>query len=124
MIKLPACVRGAADRLPAGSRRTHTGSAESSARHNGVEERELLIGLDDIHRVTDVERDGTGQHCVAGTITTDHHAYHADEVAPGTENLLSCPTMLLSKKRFLVLRTYPQHQETVRLAIANAFIQR
>ena len=47
----------------------------------GVEQRELLMAVNDIHRVVDVERHCLRRLCVAGAVEIDHHAHQANEVA-------------------------------------------
>jgi hypothetical protein len=47
----------------------------------GVEQRELLMAVDDIHRVVDVERHCLRRCCVAGAVEIDHHAHQADQIA-------------------------------------------
>src|SRR6202035_5394569 len=49
----------------------------------GVEQRELLMAVNDIHRIVDVERHRCRWGRVAGTIEIDHHVHQADEVAQG-----------------------------------------
>jgi hypothetical protein len=47
----------------------------------GVEQRELLMTVNDIHRVVDVERHRLRRLGVAGAVEIDHHAHQADEIA-------------------------------------------
>jgi hypothetical protein len=46
----------------------------------GVEQRELPMAVNDIHRIVDIERDRSGRHDVAAAIIY-HHPHQADEVA-------------------------------------------
>ena len=47
----------------------------------GIEQRELLMAVNDIHRVVDVERHRRGRGRVAGAVEIDHHAHQADQIA-------------------------------------------
>jgi hypothetical protein len=49
----------------------------------GVEQRELLMAVDNIHRIVDVERHRVWWRRVAGTIEIDHHTHQADQIAQG-----------------------------------------
>ena len=49
----------------------------------GIEQRELLVAVNDIHRVVDVERYRFGWGPVAGAVEIDHHPHQADQVAQG-----------------------------------------
>src|SRR5258708_6014625 len=48
-----------------------------------VEQRELLMAVDDIHRIVDVERHRFGRYRIAGTVEIDHYAHQSDEIAQG-----------------------------------------
>ena len=48
----------------------------------GIEERELLVTVDDIKSVIDVERHRCGRGRIAGTIEIDHDTHQPDQVAP------------------------------------------
>src|SRR5712672_1407183 len=47
----------------------------------GVEQRELLMAVNDIHRIVDVERHRRGGSGVAGAVEVNHHAHQADQIA-------------------------------------------
>jgi hypothetical protein len=47
----------------------------------GVEQRELLMAVNDIHRIVDIERHRCRWDCVAGAVEVHHHAHQADQVA-------------------------------------------
>ena len=47
----------------------------------GVEQRELLMTVNDIHRIVNIERHRYRWGRVAGTIEIDHHAHQADQNA-------------------------------------------
>jgi len=49
----------------------------------GIEQRELLMAVDDIYRVIDVERHRLRRVGVAGAVEIDHHAHQADQIAQG-----------------------------------------
>jgi hypothetical protein len=49
----------------------------------GVEERKLLVAMDDIEGVVDVERDRRRRGGVAGAIEIDHDPHQADQIAQG-----------------------------------------
>ena len=49
----------------------------------GVEQRELLMAVNDIHRIVDVERHRRGESGVAGAVEVDHHAHQANQIAQG-----------------------------------------
>ena len=69
------CLARAAAALPPDARwRCHRhGSAGSSVHHNGgIEQRKLLMAVDDIDGVVDVQRDGGGWTRIAGTVDVNH----------------------------------------------------
>ena len=47
----------------------------------GVEQRELLMAVNDIPRIVDVERHGLRRSRVAGAVEIDHHPHQADQIA-------------------------------------------
>ena len=47
----------------------------------GVERRELLMAVHDVHRVVDIERHCRRRLRVAGTVEIDHDAHQADQSA-------------------------------------------
>ena len=47
----------------------------------GVEQRELLMAVNDINRIVDVERHSLGRRHVAAAVEIDHHAHQADKIA-------------------------------------------
>jgi hypothetical protein len=48
-----------------------------------VEQRELLMPMNDIHCIVDIEGDRRGRRLVAGAVEIDHYAHHADQIAQG-----------------------------------------
>ena len=49
----------------------------------GVEQRELLMAVNDIHRVVDVELHCLRRLRIAGAVEIDHHAHQANQIAQG-----------------------------------------
>ena len=47
----------------------------------GIEQRQLLVAVNDVDRVVDVEHDRLGRRGVAGAVEIDHHPAEPDEVA-------------------------------------------
>ena len=47
----------------------------------GVEQRELLMAVNDIHRIVDVERHRRRGNGVAGAVEVHHHAHQTDQIA-------------------------------------------
>ena len=47
----------------------------------GIEQRELLMAVDDIHRIVDIERHGRRRDRVAGAVEIDHGTHQPHEVA-------------------------------------------
>src|SRR6202163_4783348 len=68
---------------PAGRRVVDMDRQEAALIVMGVEQRKLLVAMDDIHRIVDVERHRIGWPRVARTVEIDHHPHQADEIAQG-----------------------------------------
>ena len=47
----------------------------------GIDQRELLVTMNDIHRIIDVERHRGGRGWVAGAVEIDHDPHQPDQVA-------------------------------------------